>query len=715
MGLCEIGCYTGNGLRDRAPKGFAAAITLLAAFACVESGPSAGIVGASAFRALGEDGALTVSVQNTVLNAYSALAVDAAAGTTTLVITSAGQLDLPSPMGPAGPGDLVLVIQMQGAVIDSSNSPSFGAVTDFASAGRYELAVLGAVTGTSLELALGCGGLRNDYSAASGSQVVRIPMFDSLTVDGFGSVVAMPWDGSRGGVAAIHVLGALVVDGAIHATGAGFRGGTVDQQTSGAATDNSTWRSPLPEDGGEKGESIAGAGTDYDAFGGRYGRAAPANGGGGGTAHNAGGGGGANASNSLPWTGQGVMDPATTGASSWTLDPGYAANGNSLTNSSGGGRGGYTFSAANQDALTVAPGTASWGGNSRRERGGLGGRPFSDPASERLYFGGGGGAGDSNNGGGAEGGRGGGLVLLLAGSVDGTGAVRADGIDGDNTTPSHNDAPGGGGAGGTVVIESLAVDGVYLSADGGNGGVQLITNNEGEGPGGGGGGGRIAINTGVPTRSALGGANGTTTSLSLTEFPANGATRGADGFEDDAITLGDIAGCRPLDVSVTKDDSRTVVRRGARTTYVIEVSLESDAAGANGIVVQDPLPAGIASATWTCEATAGSSCADASGIGAIDTTVDLAAGGVATFVVDALLERDAPGPLENTVTVTAPGYVDEDPANDVAIDIDEVRQEYGVAGSGSCGCRTTSGGSARGTLPLAFAAIALALFRRRTS
>ena len=703
-------------MRLRTPAGFAVAATLfLAAPACDESGAPAGPHGASSFRALGEDGALTVSVQNTILNAYSALAVDAAAGTSTLVITSSGQLDLPPPMGPAGPGDLVLVIQMQGAVIDSSNSPSFGAVIDFASAGRYELAVLGAVSGTNLQLALGCGGLRNDYSAAGGSQVVRIPMFDTLTVDGFGSVVARPWDGSRGGVAAVHVLGALVVDGAMHATGAGFRGGLVDQLTTAAGTDNTTWRSTLPADGGEKGEGIAGFGADYDPFGGRYGRAAPANGGGGGTAHNAGGGGGANASNSLPWTGQGVMDPGATGAAAWTLDPGYAANGNSLTNSSGGGRGGYTFSGNNQDALTEAPGNATWGGNNRRERGGLGGRPLTDPVAERLYLGGGGGAGDSNNGGGAEGGDGGGLVLLIAGSVDGSGAIRADGVDGDNTTPAHNDAPGGGGAGGTVVVESLSVTGVALSADGGNGGVQLITNNEGEGPGGGGSGGRIAINTCVPTRSTLGGANGTTTSLSLTEFPANGATRGAEGFEDDAIVLGDIAGCRPLDVSVTKDDSRSTVRRGARTTYVIEVSIASDAAGANGIVVQDPLPAGIASATWTCEATPGSSCADASGTGAIDTTVDLAAGGVATFTVDALLERDALGSLENTVTVTAPGYADEDPANDIAIDVDEVRQEYGVAGSGSCGCRTTSGGSARGVLPLAIGALALVLFRRRTA
>lgn len=661
---------------------------------------------------LGEDGALTVSTQNTVLNAYSALAADAAAGATSLVITSAGQLDLPAPMGPLDAGDLLLVIQMQGAVIDTSDSISFGAVTDMASAGRYELVVAGASNGTTIDIAGGCGGLQYDYSAAGGAQVVRIPMFDTLTVDGFGSVVAMPWDGDRGGVVAIHVLGALAVDGAISASGAGFRGGALDPDTTAAAIDNTTWRSPLGADGAEKGESIAGFALEYDAAGGRYGRGAPANGGGGGTAHNGGGGGGANASSSLPWTGQGVMDPGATGASAWTLDPAYVANGNSLANSSGGGRGGYTYSAVDEDALTVPPGDAAWGGNSRRERGGLGGRPFDDPVRERLILGGGGGAGDSNNGAGATGGRGGGLVLVLAGSVDGTGAIRADGNDGNNTVPAHNDAPGGGGGGGTVVVESLSVDGVYFSADGGNGGNQLITNDEGEGPGGGGGGGRIAITTGVPTRTALGGYNGTTTSLSLTEFPANGSTRGASGIEDDVVALGDVQGCRPLDVSVTKSDFRDVVRRGARTTYVIEVSLASDAAGASGIVVQDPLPAGIASAAWTCDATAGSSCADAAGTGAIDTTVDLAQAGIATFTVEARLENDAPDALENTVTVAAPGYADEDPANDVAVDVDDVRQEYGVAGSG-CGCALGGGTEEGGLLPVLLACAVCAFLRRR--
>src|SRR5207253_114112 len=81
------------------------AATVLLVAACEDPGPS--LAGgdplprnAAPQFALGEDGALTVSTQNTILNAYSALAADAAAGSTTLVITSAGQLDLAPPSGP---------------------------------------------------------------------------------------------------------------------------------------------------------------------------------------------------------------------------------------------------------------------------------------------------------------------------------------------------------------------------------------------------------------------------------------------------------------------------------------------------------------------------------------------------------------------------------------------------------------------------------------
>ncbi|MER3431558.1 MAG: hypothetical protein C4324_11075, partial [Blastocatellia bacterium] len=102
--------------------------------------------------------------------------------------------------------------------------------------------------------------------------------------------------------------------------------------------------------------------------------------------------------------------------------------------------------------------------------------------------------------------------------------------------PGHNDGPGGGGAGGTIVISSFALGGVSIVANGGAGGDQLITNIEAEGPGGGGGGGFIAIRTGTPTRTADGGLGGTTSSASLTEFPRNGSTNGAEGQPNALVT-----------------------------------------------------------------------------------------------------------------------------------------------------------------------------------
>ena len=83
-----------------------------------------------------------------------------------------------------------------------------------------------------------------------------------------------------------------------------------------------TYRSSSANDGGEKGEGIAGYQADYEAagMGGRYSRGAPANGGGGGNGHNAAGGGGANGNNGQPWTGAGVMDPEPLYLAAWKLD-----------------------------------------------------------------------------------------------------------------------------------------------------------------------------------------------------------------------------------------------------------------------------------------------------------------------------------------------------------------------------------------------------------
>src|SRR5690606_21595689 len=157
------------------------------------------------------------------------------------------------------------------------------------------------------------------------------------------TLTAPAWNGSTGGIVAIHAS-TFVLDGSIDVSGLGFRGGAVDNMSVGAGSNVTTYVSGSANQGGQKGESIAGAPSFYqNTLNGSFGRGAPANAGGGGTAHNAGGGGGANGNNGLFWTGQGVMSLAVTGSAAWLLDPAAIANGDQLTTSAGGGRGGYTY------------------------------------------------------------------------------------------------------------------------------------------------------------------------------------------------------------------------------------------------------------------------------------------------------------------------------------------------------------------------------------
>ena len=418
----------------------------------------------------GDDGSVTVSSLDTVLNEYTDLAADATAGATLLTVSDAVELDSVG-FGPLATGDLLLVVQMQGAVIDTSDTATYGTVTDLGGAGNYEFVRVASVMGNDISLDTTCP-LRNNYSSAGNTQVIRVPELTTLTVEAGGSLTAPPWDGRVGGVVAVHVQGTATIDGLVDADAIGFRGGAVDNSSSPTANDITLFVSSAAGDGAEKGESIAGDSAVYDGLGGRYGRGAPANGGGGGNGHNAGGGGGANGDNSNAWSGQGVMDESILGGAAWMLDPAYIANGNAATDSSGGGRGGYTYGSSNQDALAVPPGDNAWGGNRRQEVGGWGGRPLANDPATRLFLGGGGGAGDGNNNGGGAGGIGGGLVLLIADTVTGTGQISANGGAGEQTSAGHNDAPGGGGGGGAAMVEAATLNGSDIQAvTCGNGGT----------------------------------------------------------------------------------------------------------------------------------------------------------------------------------------------------------------------------------------------------
>lgn len=471
----------------------------------------------------GMDGPLTVTAANTIVNQYAQLAADAAPGATSFSVTNIADLTSQT-LGPLTAGDLLMLIQMQGAVIDTTDATSYGAISGYNNAGRYEFVTVGGVSGNTINLdtsatSICAGGLRYSYTSSAKVQVVRVPQYSTLTINAGASIVPAAWDGQKGGVVAIHAQSTVTLNGSIDASGRGFRGGTVHQ--SAVTYGQTSYRSTSANLGGEKGEGIAGSQVAYDSLNGRYGRGAPANGGGGGDNHNTGGGGGANGSNGNTWTGQGIKDPTYNTA--WSLDPN-----NTNMNSSGGGRGGYSFSNNDQNATNRAPGATQWGGDNRREVGGLGGRPLANDPTGRLFLGGGGGAGDNNDNTGGSGGNGGGLIYVIANTVAGTGTILANGANGGDS--GTLDAAGGAGGGGSVVVKATTLSSITIQANGGTGGTQTGSGTaEAEGPGGGGGGGYIATSGGTVTQSANGGVNGTTTSTQLSEFPPNGATRGAAG------------------------------------------------------------------------------------------------------------------------------------------------------------------------------------------
>ncbi len=522
------------------------------------------------------DGVVVVDTADTILNTYAVLALDAAAGSDHIAVTNVA--DLAGPAGvysriDLGAGDLLLIMQMQGAVIDTSDTVAFGEVLDLAGAGNYELAHVLSVSGDviTLDLANKPGGLAFSYRADANTQVVRVPQPSALTVSAGASVVAPPWDGQRGGIVALSVQGHVQLDGRIDVSGRGFRGGAQPNVSDAAANYIGGYRSTNPVFGGGQGEGIAGGHSLYLTLGAGFGRGAPANGGGGGNSHNAGGGGGANGNNGNPWTGQGIMDNHP----GWLLDPQVISNDNQRHDSSGGGRGGYSYGQNDRDALTVPPGDPLWGGNFRYEVGGLGGRPLDNDPLSRLFMGGGGGAGDANNAASGVGGNGGGIVLVQALSLGGTGEIRANGAAGSNTFGTHNDAPSGGGGGGAIYLGTHQLAGIAAYATGGKGGDQSTpTGNafESEGPGGGGGGGFIAFQGGSIIADFNNGIGGLTASRALTEWPGNGTSHGATGDGDpDAVLCAALAYCpfmgfiaitNPNDGEVTTDNTPTLSGTG---------------------------------------------------------------------------------------------------------------------------------------------------------
>ncbi|WP_316805628.1 beta strand repeat-containing protein, partial [Pedobacter nototheniae] len=481
-------------------------------------------------------------------------------------------------------GNLLLIIQMQGADINSTDANTYGAgvasnngsgYTGSIIAGRYEYVVaLNDVTtagGTLQFKAAGTGGgLVNSYINANATattgqrsfQVVRLMQFSNLTMTT--DIKTIPWNGKAGGLIALDVAGTLNMNGRlIDASITGFRGGYLlpraiaDVQQTLYVTTNSSLAAT-------KGEGIAGTprfmwdgytavnnGAGWIGYpGGDYGRGAPGNAGGAGNNHNAGGGGGGNGSN--------------------------------------GGAGGYGWEGATGDFLQT------------------GGRPGSllPQTLNRLFLGGGGGGGDANNAtNGVRGGVGGGIILINANKIDGTGLILANGGRGEpGGEGSAGDGAGGGGAGGTIFInvtQTSPTANLTIQANGGAGGNAYTT--VPHGPGGGGGGGVIhyKIPNATITTSTKGGANGLSNNGGAGAI-AHGAESGSTPGVVDNFTAsqlppelqGQSATCYPsLTVTKSRLNPTTSIPAGSTTIYTITVS--NSGGGAEGVRINDQLPAGF--------------------------------------------------------------------------------------------------------------------------
>lgn len=521
--------------------------------------------------AAGNDG--PASISGTV-NTYfpGVVGTTVSAGATSIPVAAA---NINGSATPIAAGDLLLVLQMQDATINTTNSANYGGGAGTGSgytggtSGTFEFVYArNAVptTGGTIQIS---PGTVNSYvmAAATGTrgqrtyQVIRVPQYSSATIAG--TVTAAAWDGSSGGVISIDVAGTLSLNGGtLNAAGKGFRGGGALTLGGGTGT-NTDYRFTSTTWGASKGEGIAGTQRYvYDGStvidravegypSGSFGRGAPGNAGGGGN----------------------DGDP-----------PGNDQNsgGGGGSNGGAGGRGGNSWSSN----LAV---------------GGFGGSAFTQAGITRLIMGGGGGAGTSNNGAAAtsSGGAGGGIVMLRAGSLSGSGTINVNGADAPNSQPTCcDDGAGGGGGGGSALIiatNTAGLGSLSVTARGGKGGNTLSSGAGAHGPGGGGGGGVVMSNAATGGVSPVaGGLNGTTDG-----GIAYNSTAGSAGVINSAVSILSVPGiragasCIPV-LTVTKSTSTATVVAGNNATYSITVANAANTSDATSVSVSDSsLPSGF--------------------------------------------------------------------------------------------------------------------------
>lgn len=155
-----------------------------------------------------------------------------------------------------------MIIQIQNATLDTSNTDSYGSGQaggygsgwlNYGNSGQYELATVVDYNAPTLVIS---ENLTNNFvvNSQSSYQVVRVPMYEDVRLTG--TITAADWNGSSGGIVALFVNGSLDLNGnTIDVNGKGFRGGKLNT-SNGIATGLNYVLSASNIDGG-KGEGIA--------------------------------------------------------------------------------------------------------------------------------------------------------------------------------------------------------------------------------------------------------------------------------------------------------------------------------------------------------------------------------------------------------------------------------------------------------------------------
>jgi hypothetical protein len=445
-----------------------------------------------------------------IVNTYWPGTANASAGNTSITVGAHAAGDASTAIAS---GDLLLVVQMQGATINTTNTSSYGDGSGSGTgaisttAGTFEYVVAAgalAVGGGSVNITgTNGGGLIHAYSTGGNAhfQVIRVPQYTSPTVGG--ALATLAWNGTAGGVLAVDVANILDGNGStISVNAKGFRGGQGRALAGDATAGSGDWVNLDTKNAhGIKGEGTAG--TPALVYTNGTGSAA---------------------TNTYPAAGD-TARGAGGNAGGGGADAHVSAN-DENTGGGGGGNGG-----------AGGVGGKSW--NSNIADGGIGGS-FT-PSATQVVLGGGGGAGSRNNGGGfdSSGGTGGGMVMIRVAGITNALTITSNGSMG---VDPQNDGGGGGGAGGSVMMTGLAtLTGVTVTANGANGTDADVLNagNAAHGPGGGGGGGVVVSNGGIAA-TLNGGAPGVTDG-SPTPDSHYGAAAGASG-QNLALTYSNVPG-----------------------------------------------------------------------------------------------------------------------------------------------------------------------------